>query len=231
MVEAQASMNLVLLGAPGSGKGTQAEALCATLGLTHVSTGALFREEIEHASPLGLEIKDCIARGQLVPDDLTVAMLRGRLQRGDVRAGALFDGFPRTVQQAEALDVMMWSLRWRLEGAIYIDVPDEEIVARLAGRMVCRECDAPFHVTANPFDTCPRGKCHGEFLYRRDDDRPETVRARLEVFHGATQPVMRYYETSGRLASVDGRGSVTEVADAVVRAARNWTTEALGVER
>ncbi len=214
-------MNLVLLGAPGSGKGTQAEALCAALRLTHISTGALFREHVEHASPLGLRIKEWIARGELVPDEITVAMLRDRLQRSDVREGAVFDGFPRTVAQAEALDVMMWSFGWQIDGTVYIHVPDQDIVDRLAGRMVCRECDAPFHVTANPFSACPHGKCHGEFLYRRDDDQPETVRARLEVFHRTTQPVIEYYR--GRLVTVDGGGIVDQVNRAMLESVQPWT--------
>lgn len=216
-------MNLVLLGGPGSGKGTQAEALCAARRLTHVSTGALFREEIDHGSPLGLRIRDSISHGALVPDDVTVAMLRSRLERQDMGEGAIFDGFPRTVQQAEALDVMMWSLDSQLDGAIYIDVPDEDIVQRLAGRMVCRECEAPFHVTANPFGTCPHAKCHGEFLYRRDDDQPDTVRARLDVFHRTTQPVIQYYRSSRRLASIDGRGYVEDVNRAMLEAVHLWT--------
>ena len=217
-------MNLVLLGAPGSGKGTQAEALCAALGLTHLSTGSLFREHVEHGSALGLLIKESIGRGELVPDETTVAMLRDRLQRDDARQGVVFDGFPRTVAQAEALDVMMWSFGRHLDGAVYIDVPDQDIVDRLAGRMVCRECDAPFHVTANPFTTCPHGKCHGEFLYRRADDQPETVRARLEVFHRTTQPIIEYYR--GRVATVDGRGSVEDVNRAMLEAAQLWTAHA-----
>jgi adenylate kinase len=216
-------MNLVLLGAPGSGKGTQAKALCAALRLTHVSTGALFREHVDHASPLGLQIKDCVARGALVPDDITVAMLRRRLQRDDMREGAVFDGFPRTVEQAEALDVMMRSLHGQLDGAVYIDVPDDDIVQRLAGRMVCRECDAPFHVTASPFGACPHGKCHGEFLYRREDDQPDTVRARLEVFHRATQPLIEYYRGHSRLASIDGRGNVDDVNRALLETVHLWT--------
>jgi adenylate kinase len=214
-------MNLVLLGAPGSGKGTQAKALCSALRLTHLSTGSLFREQIEQATPLGLQIRDSIGRGELVPDEVTVAMLRERLRRTDTGEGAVFDGFPRTVAQAEALDVMLWSFGRQLEGVVYIDVPDEEIVDRLAGRMVCRECDAPFHITANPFGACPHGKCHGEFLYRRDDDQPATVRARLEVFHRATQPVIEYYR--GRLASIDGRGGVERVNRALFDAVQAWT--------
>ncbi len=217
-------MNIVLLGGPGSGKGTQAEALCAALRLTHISTGALFREQIDHASPLGLRIRESIGRGELVPDEITVAMLRERLLRSDAGQGAVFDGFPRTVAQAEALDVMLWSFGRQLEGAVYIDVPDQDIVDRLAGRMVCRECEAPFHVTANPFSACPHGKCHGEFLHRRDDDQPETVRARLEVFHRATQPLIAYYR--GRLATIDGRGHVDQVTRAMLDAVQHWSVHA-----
>jgi adenylate kinase len=216
-------MNLVLLGAPGSGKGTQAKTLCAALGLTHISTGALFREHVSRGTPLGVLVSDCVARGALVPDDITVAMLRERMRCDDVRAGVVFDGFPRTVKQAEALDALMRSLDRAITAAISIVVPDEDIVERLAGRTVCRECQAPFHLTAHPFTTCPIGKCHGEFLYRREDDEPDTVRARLEIFHRDTEPVVRYYCRSGRLSTVDGRGSVDEVGRAVIDAAQFWT--------
>jgi adenylate kinase len=213
-------MHLVLLGAPGSGKGTQATALCAALRLPHVSTGALFREHIERATPLGIQVKDFISRGALVPDEVTVPLLRLRLIASDARDGAVLDGFPRTVEQAEALDVMLWSLRQQLDAAVYIDVPDDEIVDRLAGRMVCRECDAPFHVTANPFSRCPQDKCHGEHLYRRDDDQPDTVRARLLVFHRTMLPILDYYRNRDRLAWVDGRGGVEQVNDALLGALR-----------
>ncbi len=220
-------MNLVLLGAPGSGKGTQAEALRTALRLTHVASGDLFREHLAHQTPLGVRVKEYLTRGALVPDEITVALLRERLRADDVAAGVVFDGFPRTVAQAEALDAMMSSLDLRLDGALYIDVPDEAIVARLSGRLICRECQVPFHASANPFVTCPHGKCRGDFLARRDDDAPETVRARLQVFHHDTEPVIAYYRRHGRFVRVAGDGAVEDVRRATVEAARRWLVEAI----
>lgn len=215
-------MDMVLLGAPGSGKGTQAELLQASLGLRHVASGDLFRHHFEQRTPLGLAAREYIARGALVPDAVTVEMVRTRLAEVEGPTGVLLDGFPRTLPQAAALDGMLTALGRRLSTVIHLDVDDDLIVERLAGRVVCRECDAPFHVTANPFRVCPHGTCRGEHLVRRDDDRVETVRARLSTYHRETAPLIAYYRRRGLLVSVSGSGSVGEVADATIAAIRTF---------
>ncbi len=215
-------MNLVLLGAPGSGKGTQAERLQGEFKLTHVSSGDLFRDNLGRNTPLGLRAREYMTRGELVPDDLTIDMVKDRLKQPDAAAGIILDGFPRTLPQAEALDHTMASLGRTIDGVIYIEVPDEEIVARLAGRLICRECQLSFHEVSNRFKTCPSLRCHGEHLYRRDDDRPETVRARLQTFHERTAPLIDYYLRAGRLLSVPGSGSIEAVTARALDAARMW---------
>jgi adenylate kinase len=213
-------MNIVLLGPPGSGKGTQAEVLAHTLRLTHVAMGDLLREHVARGDEVGLRVKDCMARGELVPDEIAFAILRERLQRDDVRDGVVFDGFPRTLRQAKMLDEIVQALGRTVDGTLQLDVPDEELVSRLSGRLVCRECRASFHRTAEPFTVCPHGKCQGECLYRRDDDVPETVRERLEVYHRETEPVIAYYAADGRLAHVHGSGTLAAVSEATLKAAR-----------
>ena len=183
-------MNIVLLGAPGSGKGTQADRLCEQLNVPHIATGDLFRENLKNESELGKLAKTYMDKGQLVPDDVTVAMVRERFSRPDARRGFVLDGFPRTLPQAEALTELLQEMGRQLDCVLYIKVSDEEIVKRLSGRIICRECQTPFHKTFNPFQNCPFQKCEGEFLYQRDDDKPETVRARLETFHRQTEPLI-----------------------------------------
>ncbi|MBI1878231.1 MAG: nucleoside monophosphate kinase, partial [Chloroflexi bacterium] len=172
-------MNLVLIGAPGAGKGTQADKVAAKFGIQHIATGDLFRENLKNETELGKLAKTYMDRGELVPDDVTEAMVRERLARPDTTNGVVFDGFPRTPAQAEALNDILTGLNRRLDGVLYIKVSDEEIVSRLSGRLICRECQTPFHKIYNPFKTCPFGKCQGEYLYQRDDDKEETIRARL----------------------------------------------------
>jgi adenylate kinase len=215
-------MNLVLLGAPGSGKGTQAERLQAEFALTHVSSGDLFRDHLGRSTPLGLKAREYMNRGELVPDDLTIEMVKERLSRSDIGKGVILDGFPRTLPQAEALDGMMASIGQAIDGVLNISVPDEDIVARLAGRLICRECQTPFHETTKPFKTCPFAKCHGEHLYRREDDNPETVRARLETFNERTAPLIDYYRKAGRLVNIAGSGPIEDVTRRTVDAARRW---------
>jgi adenylate kinase len=211
-------MNVILLGAPGSGKGTQAEHLQNVLGLTHVASGDLFRYNLKHRTELGLLAEQYMNRGELVPDDVTVAMVRERMQRPDITGGVLLDGFPRTLPQAQALAQMLAEMGQQVEVVIYLDVPDEEILIRLTGRLICKECQAPFHKTFNPFQRCPLNKCQGEYLYQRDDDQPETVRARLTTYHNQTKPLVDYYEAGGVLARVPGVGSIDEIKQAIVDA-------------
>jgi len=213
-------MDLVLLGAPGSGKGTQAAFLEAELGIKHIASGDLFRENLHNRTPVGLRAEEYLTSGALVPDEITIAMLHERLQRPDANGGVLLDGFPRTMEQAIALSAMLATLGRQIDGVLYVDVPDEILVDRLSGRLICRECQTPFHRTANPFRSCPRGTCTGEHLYQRADDTPETVRARLKTFHHQSEPVIDYYRLLNLLAAVPGDGSVDEVKRASLEAAR-----------
>ena len=214
-------MDLVLLGAPGSGKGTQAAFIEAELGVKHIASGDLFRENLRQRTPLGVRAEEYMTRGALVPDEITIGMLRERLQRADAKAGVLLDGFPRTMEQAIALSEMLETLNRQIDGVFYVEVPDETLVDRLSGRLICRECQTPFHRTSNPFRTCPRGTCAGEHLYQRTDDSPETVRARLVTFHRQSEPVIDYYRLLNLLATISGSGSVDEVKRATLEAARD----------
>ena len=209
-------MNLILFGAPGTGKGTQAEFLQAELGLTHIATGDLFRDHLKNSTRLGLAAQEYMNRGQLVPDDVTIDMVRERMQQPDIKQGILLDGFPRTLPQAEAMAVLLQELGLKIDAVIHLEVPTEEIVTRLSGRLICKECQAPFHAIYNPFKTCPEHKCHGEYLYQRDDDKPGTVRARLDVFYKQTQPLIEYYHKAGLLHTVSGMGEINEIKGAIL---------------
>jgi adenylate kinase len=213
-------MDVVLLGAPGSGKGTQADHLCRELGLTHVASGDLFRDHLQRKTALGAQASDYMTRGALVPDAITIAMLRERVTQPGTERGVMFDGFPRTMEQAIALNEMMVSLGRQINMVLYVEVPDDELVARLSGRLICRECQVPFHRTANPFGTCPHGRCSGEHLYQRTDDAPETVRARLVTYHRQTEPVIDYYDLIKLLVTIPGHGPVEDVKRATLAAIR-----------
>lgn len=218
-------MNIILLGGPGSGKGTQAKRLQQELDLTHVASGDLFRDHLNRGTRLGLLAQEYMNRGDLVPDEVTIEMLDQRLQRDDVTEGVVLDGFPRTVPQAKALDAMLDRLGRRLHGVLHIQVPDEEIVERLSGRLVCRECQATFHRKHNPFEQCPEDRCRGEYLYQREDDRPDTVRARLATYRRQTAPLIEFYRERGMLETVDGRGSVEDVTRRCLQATERFAAE------
>jgi adenylate kinase len=211
-------MDLILIGGPGTGKGTQAELLQDKLSLTHIASGDLFRENIDGGTELGLTAKRYIDQGKLVPDDVTVDMIRKRLQELDSEQGILFDGFPRTLPQAEALDHLLVELNRKIDLVIHLEVSDDEIIRRLSGRLICRECQTPFHREFNPFVKCPYDKCSGEFLYQREDDKPETVRARLKVFQKQTAPLIEHYMAKGLLVKIDGEKSVETVFKAILEA-------------
>ena len=213
-------MDIVLLGAPGSGKGTQADHLKREVGLTHIASGDLFRDHLKRQTPLGLQAGEYMTRGALVPDAITIAMLRERVNQPDTASGVLLDGFPRTMEQAIALNEMLNSLGREIRVVIYVEVPDEDLIERLSGRLICRECQVPFHVTANPFVICPSQRCQGEFLYQRADDTPETVRARLVTYHHQTSPVIDYYRLIKLLVTIPGQGPVDEVKRATLAAVR-----------
>lgn len=218
-------MYLVLLGPPGAGKGTQAERLQEELKLPHVASGDLFRENIGNKTELGLLARGYIDLGQLVPDDVTNAMVRDRLQRPDCDQGAILDGFPRTQPQAESLDTMLADMGRKLDGVLYIAVPDEELVRRLSGRWICRQCQTPYHTTFSP--PAREGVCDacGGELYQRDDDKPETVRSRLKVYHQQTAPLINYYCQTDLLVEVDGSGDIETVSAAMLEAAKKMTND------
>jgi adenylate kinase len=217
-------MDLVLLGAPGSGKGTQADHLRRELGVTHIASGDLFRDHLNRKTDLGLQASAYMTRGALVPDPITIAMLRERVSEPDTVKGVLLDGFPRTMEQAIALNEMLATLGREIRAVLYVEVPDENLVARLSGRLICRECQVPFHRTANPFATCPYARCTGEHLYQRADDSPDTVRARLVTYHRQTEPVIDYYRLINLLVTVRGDGPVDEVKRATLDAVRRLET-------
>ncbi len=212
------SCDIVLFGAPGSGKGTQAEYLKAELGLSHVATGDLFRENLKNKTELGVLAKAYMDQGELVPDDVTGAMLQERISQPDTRRGFILDGFPRTLPQAEALTEMMTNLLRRIDAVLYIKVSDEEIVQRLSGRMICRNCQTPYHLRFKP--PAQEGVCDacGGELYQRDDDNPETVRARLKTFHAQTVPLIDHYRAACLLIEIQGEGEVAEIAERTMAA-------------
>lgn len=213
-------MNLILLAGPGSGKGTQAELLQMQFGMVHLSTGELFRENIKRKTELGKLAKTFIEKGQLVPDSTTIDMVRERLMQVDTERGVVFDGFPRTINQARALDEILQSRGTMIDAVIYLTVREDEIIKRLSGRLVCKDCQLPFHNEHNPFESCPYERCQGEYLYQRDDDKPETVKARLRVYQNQTAPLIAHYTARDMLIKIDGEGSVTEVSNLIQQALR-----------
>jgi adenylate kinase len=219
-------LNLVLLGGPGSGKGTQAEKLRGKFQLCHIASGDLFRQNLKDDTRLGQLAKTYMNRGELVPDDITEAMVEERLARADASGGFLLDGFPRTLPQARALAEMLQQLNHPLAGVLCIQVSDQSLVERLSGRWICRVCQTPFHLLFNPPvrpGVCD--KCGGE-LYQRDDDKPDTVRARLRTFHKQTEPLIEYYQQNGLLWEIDGEGEVTAVSERASTAIEKFNTKA-----
>jgi adenylate kinase len=202
---------LVLLGGPGAGKGTQAERLSSALGIPQVSTGDLFRENLQNETDLGLLAKGYMERGELVPDEVTVGMVRERLSRSDAARGAILDGFPRTIAQAESFESLLADLGFALAMVPYIKVPEDLLLARLAGRWTCKECGAMYHQLFSPpqqAGICDR--CGGE-LYQRPDDTPETQQHRIKVYFEQTAPLIDYYREKGLLVEVDGRPGIDEI--------------------
>ncbi len=206
-------MNIILLGAPGAGKGTQAVALVKEKGLAHVASGDLFRDNLSRGTELGNTAKTYMDKGELVPDDVTVKMVLDRIARPDCASGFLLDGFPRTIPQAEALDKALTAEGKNVDKAVSVAVPNEELIKRLSGRWICRGCQAPFHmVDAPPKEAGKCDHCGGE-LYQRDDDNETTVRNRLEVYSNQTAPLIDYYRGQGKLLEVNGNqpvGAVTK---------------------
>jgi adenylate kinase len=209
---------VVLLGAPGAGKGTQAQILAQRLGLAHVATGDLFRAAVREGTPLGLIAKGYMDRGELVPDSVTIDMLFERLARPDAARGILLDGFPRNTAQAEVLDKALADWGGRVNVASYIEVPEADLVARLGGRWICRAQGHPYHEQTRP--PLVQGVCDvdGSELYQRSDDQPATVQARLRQQLGALDQVVGHYRTHGVLATVDGSQPIDRVTDGLLAA-------------
>ena len=204
-------MKIIMLGAPGAGKGTQAKMIAEKCGIPHISTGDIFRANIKNGTELGAKAKEYMDKGLLVPDELVCDLVVDRIQQADCEKGYILDGFPRTIPQAEALENALNAIEQKLDYAIDIDVPDENIINRMSGRRACVGCGATYHVLFNP--TKVEGKCDvcGESLILRDDDKPETVKKRLDVYHDQTQPLIDYYTKEGILKSVDGTKDLEEV--------------------
>ncbi len=206
-------MNLILLGPPGCGKGTQAKILIDTYHIPQISTGDILREAIKKESPLGIEAKIHMDQGSLVPDHLVIKIIEERLKQADCNRGFVLDGFPRTVAQAEAMDTTLSEMGSKLEYVFSIEVADGELVRRLTGRRVCRKCGESYHIEFNP----PRQEglcdsCQGE-LYQRDDDKEETIRNRLKVYQDQTSPLISFYQRTDVLHSMDGIGSIEEIKE------------------
>ncbi|HBG51379.1 MAG TPA: adenylate kinase [Gammaproteobacteria bacterium] len=211
-------MRIVLLGAPGSGKGTQAKLLVERLGVPQISTGDLLRAAVAAQSPLGLKAKAAMDAGELVSDDIVLGMIRERIAQADAKAGFILDGLPRNSAQATALDTLLAELNQDIDRAIHIQVPFDELLKRLTGRRTCTQCGALYNVYFSPpkqDGVCDR--CGGA-LMQRDDDNEQTISRRLRVYEDQTQPLIEYYERQGKLATVSGSGEVTEILRRIIEA-------------
>ncbi|MFC3578523.1 adenylate kinase [Streptomyces yaanensis] len=217
-------MRIVLVGPPGAGKGTQAAFLAKNLSIPHISTGDLFRANISQQTELGKLAKSYMDAGNLVPDEVTIAMAKDRMEQPDAHGGFLLDGFPRNVSQAEALDDMLKAEGMKLDAVLDLEVPEDEVVKRIAGRRVCRnDSSHVFHVSYKPAKQ--EGVCDvcGGELYQRDDDSEETVRKRLEVYHTQTEPIIDYYKAQGLVVTISALGKVEEVTERAMEALQQKT--------
>ena len=213
-------MHIIFLGAPGGGKGTQAASIAQELNLAHIASGDLFRQALEQGTALGMKAKSYMEKGTLVPDEITAQMVLERMSAPDCESGVIFDGFPRNLNQAEALDK---ALAWQgktIDKVVYIKVSEEELLRRLSGRWICRNCQTPYHMVNSPPRVQGRcDRCGGE-LYQRPDDTVETAKKRLQVYFAETAPLVDYYMRAGKLLDIDGEGSVEEVGKRIVVALR-----------
>jgi adenylate kinase len=211
---------IILLGAPGAGKGTQAVMLAGKMKLVQVASGDLFRQALAQETALGKQAKVYMEKGQLVPDEITIQMVLERLAAPDVKNGAILDGFPRNIQQARALDKALAEQSKAIDKVVYIKVSEGELLKRLSGRWICRNCQAPYHEVDNPPKV--KGKCDrcGGELYQRPDDKAETVKKRLEVYFAETSPLIDYFKKAGKLLEIDGEGSTEAVNERILTALR-----------
>ena len=216
-------MNIVLFGPPGSGKGTQAKMLAEKYNIPHISTGDILRDNLKNKTKLGLEAKAYMDKGELVPDDVLIGIIKDRLSQPDCASGFLLDGYPRTLPQADALNRILNEMDKKLDVVLNIDVPDEELIKRLSGRRMCT-CGASYHVLFNP--PKQEGICDlcGNKLYHRDDDKEEAIMNRLDVYKTQTQPLIDYYTNEGMMVTVNGTASISEVFDAICRVLDDFKT-------
>ncbi|MBS6600556.1 MAG: adenylate kinase [Clostridium sp.] len=213
-------MKIILLGPPGAGKGTQAKSISNKYSIPHISTGDIFRKNISENTPLGIEAKSYMDNGQLVPDEVTINMVKDRLQQEDCKQGYLLDGFPRTVSQAEALQDFLDSRNESLDTALLIEVPRDFILERMTGRRVCPSCGASYHIKFNP---AANGKCElcGSDVVQRKDDTEETVKERLDVYEKQTQPLIDFYKDKNLLSTVDGTQAINKVFESICKVLGN----------
>ncbi|NTW34600.1 MAG: adenylate kinase [Syntrophobacteraceae bacterium] len=210
-------MNIILLGPPGAGKGTQAKRLIDKYGIPQISTGDMLRAALKEGTPLGLEAKKYMDQGTLVPDSVVIGLVKERIQKPDCTKGYMLDGFPRNVSQAEALDSMLGELKQKIDHVVSIEVPSSDLLVRLTGRRTCRACGAGFHVKFDPpkkDGVCD--KCGGE-LYQRDDDNEATVSSRLQVYEGQTKPLIDYYQNQSKIRQIDGVGDMNQIFGSIVK--------------
>jgi len=211
-------MHIIMLGAPGAGKGTQADILSNEMNLPHIASGDLFRQALEERTEVGLLAKSYMDKGELVPDEVAIKMILERINQPDCTSGCLLDGFPRTLHQAEVLDKALKEQGKTIDKAIYIEVPNEELVKRLSGRRLCRVCQTPYHIISSPPKTPEKcDKCGGA-LYQRSDDREETIKDRLSIFFTQTVPILDYYKKQGKLIRVNGNLGIQGVAREIISA-------------
>lgn len=215
-------MDLVLMGLPGAGKGTQAEWIVEQEGIPNISTGDMFRQAVREGTPLGKEAQSYMERGQLVPDRVTIGIVRERLGKADCDGGFLLDGFPRTVPQAEALDAMLKSMGRMIDHVIYIQVGESELIRRLSGRRICGDCGATYHIVfAPPRQEGRCDRCNG-LLYQREDDREETVAERLKVNLAQQEQLLKYYDAQGYLRTINGELPIQQVKSQIESLLRGW---------
>jgi len=209
-------MHVILLGAPGAGKGTQADIVHQSMELPHIASGNLFREFVDKETELGLLAKGYIEKGTLVPDEIVIEMILQRIGEPDCSTGWILEGFPRTLEQAEALDKVLAGQGKDISKAIYVEVPEEELVKRLSGRLICKKCQSPYHIVASPPEVADKcDKCGGE-LYQRMDDNEHTVKERLRVFNELTIPILDYYRKQDKLVTVQGNRGIQVVAEEIL---------------
>ncbi|GAK60177.1 adenylate kinase [Candidatus Vecturithrix granuli] len=211
-------MRLILLGPPGAGKGTQAQKLSQNYQIPQISTGDILRQAVKDGTDTGKKAKAYMDRGDLVPDDVILGIINDRIRAEDCQNGYIFDGFPRTVAQAEGLDVLLQQLNTLLDAVVYIDVPDDEVVARLSGRRTCKDCGALYHICYNPPATAGVCDACGGELFQRDDDNETTIRQRLSVYHDQTSPLIHYYAQRNLVKTIAGAGAPEEIFSAACHA-------------